>query len=175
MKTQVASTLFLFLFVGSLSNLIAQQTDTLSSDIPKPIFKKGEAQIVAEFRNAEDWIKEELWVETSFDSDMDGKPDRMHVFVTRPKQTESRELKLPVIYTSSPYYGLKISTLIGQSLFSKNNFWKVKHELGEIPKSPDRSTPGTRVKRPLMSGYMDNTWVPRGYIMVYSSSPGTGL
>lgn len=155
---------------------IAQQTDTSAYNGPKPIFKKGQAQIVPEFSVAEEWIKEELWVETSFDSDNDGKLDRMHVYVTRPKQTESRELKLPVIYTSSPYYGLKISTIIRQAVFSKSKiFWKVKHEIGELPKSRKHSNLGTRIKRPLMSSYMDNMWVPRGYVMVYSSSPGTGL
>jgi hypothetical protein len=30
-----------------------------------------------------------LWVETGFDSDGDGKNDRMHVDVTRPKQTDT--------------------------------------------------------------------------------------
>lgn len=175
MKSQSVFLLFFYFLAGSLSNSIAQQTDTIDSDVPRPVFKKGEAQIVAEFRSEENWIKEELWVETSFDSDNDGKLDRMHVFVTRPNQTESHELQLPVIYTSSPYYGLKLSTLMRQALFSKKLFWKVKHEIGELPKSPKRSNVGTRTKRPFMSAYMDNTWVPRGYIMVYSSSPGTGL
>ena len=45
-----------------------------------------------------------LWVETTFDTDGDGKLDRMHVDVTRPKQTETEGLKLPVVYESSPYY-----------------------------------------------------------------------
>ncbi|MBK7128783.1 MAG: Xaa-Pro dipeptidyl-peptidase [Crocinitomicaceae bacterium] len=176
MRRQFAFPLFIFLLIGGLSKVRAQQTDSIGTHVPKPIFKNGQAQIVPEFSSEEDWIKEELWVETSFDSDNDGKLDRMHVFVTRPKQTESRELKLPVIYTSSPYYGLKISTIIRQAVFSKSKiFWKVKHEIGELPKSRKHSKLGTRIKRPLMSSYMDNLWVPRGYIMVYSSSPGTGL
>lgn len=176
MKTRFAFVLFIFLIIVGLSKVRAQQTDSISTPVPKPIFKNGQAQIVPEFSSEEDWIKEELWVETDFDSDQDGQLDRMHVFVTRPKQTESHELKLPVIYTSSPYYGLKISTLIRQAVFSKSKiFWKVKHELGELPKTRKHSKLGTRIKRPLMSSYLDNLWVPRGYVMVYSSSPGTGL
>ena len=169
--------IFLTLLIAGLSNLFAQQTSANNSDVPKPVFKNGESQIIPEFSSEENWIKEELWVETSFDSDNNGKLDRMHVFVTRPKQTESRELKLPVVYTSSPYNGLKISTVIGQSikLFSKGRFWKVKHEIGETPKRHKHGKLKPRVKRPLMSYYMDKTWVSRGYVMVYSSSPGTGL
>lgn len=176
MKAILTFPMFIFLFKGGLFEVTAQQTDTTAYNGPKPIFKSGQAQIVPEFSSADEWIKEELWVETSFDSDYDGKLDRMHVFVTRPKQTESHGLKLPVIYTSSPYYGLKISTLIRQAVLFKNRiFWKVKHEIGELPKSRKHSNLGTRIKRPLMSSYMDNMWVPRGYIIVYSSSPGTGL
>ena len=161
------------LFLVSLTNLNAQQTDTIIKKTPKPIFENGEAQIVSEFSSEELWIKEELWVETTFDSDNDGKLDRMHVFVTRPNQTESQKIKLPVIYTTSPYYGLTIWSLLGFS--SKKNYWNVKHEIGIKPNPHKHSNLKTRVKRPLFSFLMDKNWVPRGYIMVYSSSPGTGL
>ena len=70
----------------------------LAQDKAEPWFKDGEAQIVPAFENQQDWIRTDLWVETTFDTDGDGRPDRMHVDVTRPKQTEDG-LKLPVIYT----------------------------------------------------------------------------
>lgn len=164
--------LFLFLLGVSFSPVTAQQTDTISNTVPGPVFKNGEAQLVPEFSLQDNWIREELWVETSFDSDNDGKLDRMHVYVTRPGQTASHDLKLPVIYMTSPYYGLKIMSLIRSP---KKLFWNVKHELGETPKSHKHTNFKTRIKRPFMSFYMDKTWVSRGYIMVYSSSPGTGL
>lgn len=69
----------------------------------EPWFKDGEAQIVPAFNDPSDWIRTDLWVETTFDTDGDGKPDRMHVDVTRPKETETEGLKLPVVYESSPY------------------------------------------------------------------------
>ena len=147
--------------------------NTLSAQIAQPIFRNGEAQIVPEFSSSENWIKEELWVETTFDSDGDGLLDRMHVFITRPVQTENGDLKLPVVYTTSPYYGLKLWALLG--LFDKKYNWDVKHEIGDTPKMHKHPSRGTRDKRPFMAFYMDNTWVPRGYVMVYSSSPGTGL
>ncbi|HLW21045.1 MAG TPA: hypothetical protein VKX33_12000, partial [Cyclobacteriaceae bacterium] len=66
-----------------------------------PVFKNGEAQIVPAFEDPSQWIRHDLWVETSFDSDGDGRLDRMHVAVTRPAQTETEGLKLPVVYESS--------------------------------------------------------------------------
>ncbi|MDA9242412.1 Xaa-Pro dipeptidyl-peptidase, partial [Flavobacteriaceae bacterium] len=75
---------------------------TYAQDKAVPFFKNGEAQVVELFKDESKWIRHDLWVETSFDSDGDGKKDRMHVGVTRPFQTEEG-LKLPVIYESSPY------------------------------------------------------------------------
>lgn len=173
MKSQFAFPLLFLLFITAISNIKAQQVDATTKKVSSLVFENGEAQIVPEFNSPKEWIKEELWVETTFDSDNDGKMDRMHVFVTRPNQTETQKLKLPIIYSSSPYFGLKIWALMGFS--SKKLLWNVKHEIGETPKIHKHLNRKTRVKRPLTSFYMDRTWVPRGYIMVYSSSPGTGL
>jgi X-Pro dipeptidyl-peptidase len=133
-----------------------------------PVFENGEAQIVPAFENRDDWIRHDLWVETEFDTDGDQKPDRMHVSVTRPKQTETEGLKLPVVYESSPYYA-------GTGGFPDGMFWDVKHELGEM--GPERFHPEVvrRGERPVISNSQIRTWVPRGYIVVHSSSPGTGL
>jgi hypothetical protein len=75
---------FIFLFLLAFS-LKAQEKAT-------PIFKDGEAQIVEAFNDPSKWIRHDLWVETTFDSDGDGKLDRMHVGVTRPFQTETEGL-----------------------------------------------------------------------------------
>ena len=133
-----------------------------------PLFKNGEAQVVSAFEDPSKWIRHDLWVETTFDSDGDGKLDRMHVSVTRPKQTETEGLKLPVIYETSPYYA-------GVAPNVEGLFWDVKHELGEMP-GPRVSPEVTRTgERPIISDSQIKTWVPRGYIVVHSSSPGTGL
>lgn len=140
----------------------------LNAQEVKPVFKDGEAQIVKEFEGNSNWIRHDLWVETTFDSDGDGKLDRMHVDVTRPKATENG-LKLPVIYETSPYYA-------GVARGGNELFWNVKHELGskpkEIPVDPGVKRYG---KRPIISNSQVKKWVPRGYIVVHSSSPGTGL
>lgn len=136
-----------------------------------PIFQDGEAQIVPQFSDPDRWIQHDLWVETEFDTDGDGRHDRMHVDVTRPYQTDSINLKLPVIYISSPYFA-------GTAINGREYFWNVHQELGTTP--PRRQHPpaieyrGDKM-RPLISRSHIDQWVPRGYIVVHSSSPGTGL
>lgn len=134
-----------------------------------PFFKDGEAQIVAAFETPEKWLRHDLWVETTFDTDGDGKMDRMHVSVTRPFQTETEGLKLPIIYETSPYYA-------GTAGDEPGVFWDVKHEVGVKPPIA-RTHPSVKRtgKRPIISNSLIREWVRRGFIVVHSSSPGTGL
>ncbi|SFZ94553.1 X-Pro dipeptidyl-peptidase [Flaviramulus basaltis] len=134
----------------------------------KPIFSDGEAQIVEAFNDADKWIRHDLFVETTFDTDGDGKLDRMHVDVTRPYQTDTEGLKLPVIYESSPYYAGVAPDVDGV-------FWDVNHELGDTAKKRVHPEVIRLGERPIISNSQIKTWVPRGYIVVHSSSPGTGL
>lgn len=134
-----------------------------------PVFRDGEAQVVEGFRKRSDWIRHDLWVEAPFDSDGDGSPDRMHVSVTRPKQTDSEGLRVPVVYESSPYYS-------GTGGDAKEHFWVPRQELGAAP--PKRTSfPPIRpqARRPAISDSQIGVWVPRGYAVVHSESPGTGL
>ena len=133
-----------------------------------PHFENGQAQVVPEFADSAQWIRQQLWVETEFDSDGDGRRDRVHVDVTRPAQTESEGLKLPVIYESSPYFA-------GTS-GPRQYLWDVRQELG-APPPPRTSQPPVpfREGRTRISSSHVNAWVPRGFIVVHSESPGTGL
>lgn len=149
--------------------LLAFASTSWAQEKAVPVFEDGEAQIVEAFSDVDTWIRHDLWVETEFDTDGDGKPDRMHVAVTRPEQTESEDLKLPVVYISSPYFA-------GVSSGSYEYFWNIRQELGEEPQ--ERIHPPEikrRGERPIISRSHTNTWIPRGYIVVHSSSPGTGL
>src|SRR5690606_18704282 len=134
----------------------------------KPFFKDGEAQVVPAFEDPAKWIRHDLWVETTFDYDGDGKPDRMHVAVTRPEQTETEGLKLPVVYESSPYYA-------GVAPNVEGLFWNVRHELDETPKprvNPEVTRTG---QRPIISDSQIKTTLRRGDIVLPSSSPSSGL
>ena len=155
----------LFIIALSFSILSCAQT---TSEKAKPIFKDGEAQIVEAFSDMSSWLRHDLWVETEFDTDRDGELDRMHVSVTRPEQTESEGLKLPIIYVSSPYFA-------GVAADAPGTMWNVKHELGEIGEERFHPEVKRRGKRPIISNSHISKWVPRGYIVVHSSSPGTGL
>ena len=145
---------------------ISAQAQTVVKSVP--IFENGEAQIVPEFKDSEKWIRHDLWVETTFDTDGDGKKDRMYVDVTRPIQTDTEGLKLPVIYESSPYYS-------GVAPDVEGGFWDVNHELGEIGKERVHAEVVRTGKRPIISNSQVSTWLPRGFIVVHSCSPGTGL
>lgn len=134
-----------------------------------PVFKDGEAQVVERFKDPDFWIRHDLWVETESDVDGDGRRDRVHVAVTRPRQTDTEDLKLPVIYITSPYFA-------GTAPNAKDTMWSPRQELGEEPPKREESESIERKgERPIISKSHVKTWVPRGYIVVHSSSPGTGL
>jgi X-Pro dipeptidyl-peptidase len=134
-----------------------------------PVFVEGQAQVVPAFAEATEWIRHDLWVQTEFDSDGDGQPDRMHVSVVRPKQTDTEGLRVPVIYESSPYFA-------GTGSGDLRYFWDVHHEIGETPPPRLEMPPvPSRSLRPTIARSQIDTWVPRGFAVVHSSSPGTGL
>jgi len=134
-----------------------------------PVIVNGEAQKIPAFENANDWIREDLWVEAEFDTDGDGRRDRMHVDVTRPGQTETEGLKLPVVYESSPYFA-------GTAGDSREYFWDVRQELNTVP-NPHIHPPQIKRmgERPVISNSQVKAWLPYGFIVVHSSAPGTGL
>ena len=132
------------------------------------VFENGVAVPVPAFAVRGDWIREFLFVETSFDSDRDGKPDRVHVDVIRPAQTDSEGLKVPVVYETSPYFA-------GTGPHDLGYYWDVKHELGEAPPPRAKMAPIPFGGEPgMISNSQVNRFLPRGYAVVHSSSPGTG-
>ena len=139
----------------------AQQRTTTAA----PVFTDGIAQIVPAFRDTSGWIRQSLWVETDFDTDRDGRNDRVHVNVTRPVQTDSG-LKVPVVYASSPYFAGVAQTFA---------FWDVRQELGvESPARARMSGPTYQATRTRISSSLLNTFVPRGFAVVHSEASGTG-
>ncbi len=132
-----------------------------------PVFVDGQTQIVEAFRDTAQWIRHELWVETEFDTDGDGKRDRMHVAVVRQRQTDIEGLKVPVVYESSPYYA-------GTS-GARTSLWNVRQEVGAQPPTRVHQNPIEARNRPGISNSQVNDWVPRGFAVVHSESPGTGL
>lgn len=133
-----------------------------------PIFRDGQAQVVPAFQDSSLWIRETLWVETEFDTDGDGRRDRVHVAVVRPLQTRTEGLKVPVIYESSPYFS-------GTAPPTLDYFWNVRQEVGGPPPPRPPAPPVRARTQPGISNSLVDTWVPRGFAVVHSEAPGTGL
>lgn len=148
--------------MSGLATIVSAQTPAA-----RPVFRDGQAQIVPAFADPDQWIHQSLWVETSFDSDGDGRRDRVFVDVTRPGQTATEGLKVPIVYESSPYFAGSLGDGI---------FWDVRQELGEPP--PARVSHPRVAYNPNRTNVSDGgerTWVPRGFAVVHSDAPGTGL
>ncbi len=157
------------------ANGMAQDTQQ-ESDKAVPWFKDGQAQVVKGFQQPSQWIRHELFVETEFDSDGNGKMDRMQVQVCRQKQTDTEGLKVPVIYVTSPYFaGINgLGNAVDGNTDVREFMWNPKQELGAEP--PERKNPEGIKPRPMrFSERHAQKWVPRGYAVVCSCSPGTGL
>jgi predicted acyl esterase len=131
----------------------------------QPTFVNGLAQAVFS-TNPADWYSGEVWVEASFDSDGDGRRDRIHTDFTAPNEVNTDGLKVPVVFEDSPYYA--------GTADSYSN-WGVDHEIG--------SPPATRPRAPFWEAFdtspqistrYESTWVPRGFAVVHAESPGTG-
>jgi X-Pro dipeptidyl-peptidase len=151
---------------ASLHAQVPVSTPQAAQSGARPVFVNGMAQVVPAFADPSQWIRQNLWVETDFDSDGDGRNDRVHVAVTRPRQTETEGLRVPVVYGSSPYYAGVARTFA---------FWNVRQELGEPSpaRDPMRGPPhdSTRTR---ISNQLVGAWVPRGFAVVHSDAPGTG-
>ncbi|MDX6262771.1 MAG: X-Pro dipeptidyl-peptidase [Kribbellaceae bacterium] len=130
----------------------------------RPTFVNGLAQDVFS-TNPADWYSGEVWVQAPFDSDGDGRADRIHADFTAPGEVLTDGLKVPVIFEDSPYYA---------GLNDAAN-WGVDHPLGQPPASRV-ATPfqeGSETS-PVVSTIYESRWVPRGFAVVHAESPGTG-
>jgi predicted acyl esterase len=149
--------------IGLAVALAAAVVGVGAAKAAEPTFVNGLAQDVFS-SNTEDWIRDEGWVQSTYDSDHDGKPDRIHFDVTRPKETGSG-LKVPTIMEASPYF----------ANLGPNSNWSVDVEIGATPPprpfQPDFKTKDTS---PNISDDFESRWLPRGFAVVHMENPGTG-
>ena len=129
----------------------------------EPTFVNGLAQNVFS-TNTADWIRGEGWVQSTYDSDHDGKLDRIHFDITRPKETATG-LKVPVILEASPYY----------ANLGPNSNWSVDVELGATPPArPFQPNFTTKNTSPKIATTFESAWLPRGFAVMHAENPGTG-
>jgi predicted acyl esterase len=130
-----------------------------------PTFVDGLSQAVFS-TNPADWHSGEVWVQAPFDSDHDGRLDRIHTDFSAPGEVLTDGLKVPVVFEDSPYYA-------GTADQYEN--WGVDHELGSPPATRPRAPFWEAFNTsPTISTRYESTWVPRGFAVVHAESPGTG-
>ncbi len=143
---------------------LAATAGPAGAQVTGPVFIDGQAQPVFSTVPAT-WVREELWVESSIDSDFDGKLDRIHIDVARVQETETIGLKVPVVMEVSPYYGGSVDVVN----------WNVDHEIGQPPTFRPTATPTFFDTSPIISNSHTANWVPRGFAVVHAEGTGTGL
>jgi X-Pro dipeptidyl-peptidase len=118
-------------------------------------------------------VQETLFVQTSVDSDLDGRLDRVRLQLSRPGETESQGIKVPVIFEHSPYrYNLGDAQNHNVDFDVLPQEGIQPHAQGE---GSTRSALAAPRPTPDLPGSLDNYWVPRGYAVVLGESIGTGF
>lgn len=129
--------------------------------------RHGEAQPQFDLDEA---ITQTVFVQTSVDSDLDGRRDRVRVQISRPGETRTRGLKVPVVFEQSPYryrVGGGVNHDVDYSVLPQESI-----RPGDRPLPPSGS-PVTRAA-PDLPGSLDDYWVPRGFAVILGESIGTG-
>ena len=141
------------------------------SETPPPWLNvhDGVTQPQFELANA---IEEVVFVQSEVDSDRDGDSDLIRIRISRPGETESQGIKVPIVFEHSPYRG-DTGSLANHTV-----------DLDELPQeSLGRRAQSARVAatqataragaQPDLPGQLDNYYVPRGYAVVLGESIGT--
>ena len=130
---------------------------------PGIVVADGVTQPVFTFDDA---VEQRVYVETQVDSDDDGALDRVAIDISRPRESGTAGLKVPVIFEHSPYR---------EDVWFDVPYHDV--HVDELPQSsPGRTGDRDGAARPTpdLPGSLDNYYVPRGYAVVLGQSIGTG-
>ncbi|WP_261987134.1 Xaa-Pro dipeptidyl-peptidase [Actinomadura sp. HBU206391] len=125
------------LATGGVASAQAKPKIKVANGVTQPVFSYADA------------IREYVYVESTIDSDADGRKDRVRVDIIRPKES-GRGLKVPVIIDESPYY---------------DNSGR-----GNEAERKVYDASGGPAKFPL---FYDNYFVPRGYAVLNVDMIGT--
>ena len=114
---------------------------------PPPWLKLQDGVTQPQFALA-DAIEETVFVETQLDTDNDGARDRVRIRISRPRETDTRGIDVPVVFEHSPYRGPAGAA--------------TNHDV-DIELTSAKS----------LDGSLDDYYVPRGYAVVLGESIGT--
>ncbi|MPZ93185.1 MAG: CocE/NonD family hydrolase [Actinobacteria bacterium] len=142
--------------ISPITSAAAQSTP------PGIVVENGVTQPIYDFNDA---IEQTLWVETSLDTDSNGVPDRVMFQVSRPRETETAGLKVPVVMEASPYRS---------GTWGAVPYHDDYRTIDELPQSYIRhAAEVARGSRADLPTNLDNYYVPRGYGVVIAQSVGT--
>ena len=146
MKTRRATWLVIAA-AAVLGVLVAAPTAAAAPPNPGIVVENGVTQPAFGYADA---IRERVWVEADFDTDLDGVSDQIALDIMRPALSDL-SIKVPVIMDASPYY----------STLGRGNESELKS---------DTDGDGLLDRWPL---FYDNYFVPRGYAVVLLDMVGT--
>lgn len=157
-------------------------------DLPiaqKPLLFNGKSQPVFA---TDDLIREVVYIESSLDTDHDGKRDLLKAEILRPSDTNNG-LKVPAVYTASPYNqgtndeaGDKMMHNVDQPLTRKEpnelQYEDIKYQQDTEELPPERPVKGTTQQAEETFGrefsYTLNDYLAaRGFAIVYAAGIGT--
>ena len=135
----------------------------------------GVTQPVFSFANA---IEQTVFVESEVDSDGDGQRDRVRIRISRPGETATQGIKVPVVFEHSPYRG-DLGSLPNHNVdldaLPQESLGKAKAaRAGRTGKRAAARAARARLRlRADLPTQLDNYYVPRGYAVVLGESLGT--
>lgn len=165
--TRLLAVLLLVPLVATPATASADRRDHRPTPPPWLLVQDGVSQPQFALANA---IEETVFVETTVDSDLDGKRDRVRLRLSRPGETRTQGIKVPVIFEHSPYrsgtggapnHGVDFDVL-------PQEFIQPHLSAEDIRTQAAKATPD-------LPGTLDNFWVPRGYAVVLGESIGTAF
>lgn len=148
--------------------VVAPVVPAAAQDAPGIVVEDGMTQPVFAF---EDAVEQRVYVETEVDSNHDGALDRVAIDISRPGETETGDLKVPVIFEHSPYredvwFDVPYPSVLVDELPQTS--------LVRPSSASSTGADGPRRAGPDLPGTLDNHYVPRGYAVVLGQSIGTG-
>ncbi|MBD5069189.1 MAG: Xaa-Pro dipeptidyl-peptidase [Lactobacillus sp.] len=171
-----------------LDQLAAQGYFTRFFDLPaikKPLFFNGKAQPIFDTRTL---IREVVYIESDLDTDGDGQLDLLKAEIIRPRDTE-HGLKVPVLYTASPY-NQGINEALADKLMHPANvklthktptnttYDEIKYHASESLETERRTVQGrsTRAEETFScekSYSLNDYFLARGFAVIYAAGIGT--
>src|SRR5688500_9877690 len=125
-------------------------------------------------------VEEVVFVESEVDSDGDGARDRIRIRISRPGETKSQGIKVPVVFEHSPYRGdlgglpnhpVDVDRMPQESAGGDDDDDRAAASRTNASSARANARAQARARQiPDLPGSLDNYYVPRGYAVVLGES-----